>query len=129
MQDNALSKFLEFSFAVYYSEIEFEIYKGNSEKYKGKSKMEQFYDFCPKTSFQVIQAQWLHSSFDPYIVIYMIVIRCYMLYVIFGIYDRKGPMTYFGLWLIFEENFSVSLKVCDVTSDNGLVSKLALLWR
>ena len=38
--NNALSKFSEFSFAVYYSEIEFEIYKGNSEKYKGKIKLE-----------------------------------------------------------------------------------------
>ena len=45
---NALSIFLEFSFAVYYLKIESEIYKGNSEKYKGKS---NFLFFALKTSF------------------------------------------------------------------------------
>ena len=38
--NNTLSKFSEFSFAVYYSKIEFEIYKGNCEKYKGKSELD-----------------------------------------------------------------------------------------
>ena len=44
--NNALSTFSEFSFAVYYLKIESEIYKGNSEKYKGK-KLKQLSVFSP----------------------------------------------------------------------------------
>ena len=41
-----LSTFSEFSFAIYYLKIESEIYKGNSEKYKGK-KLKQLSVFSP----------------------------------------------------------------------------------
>ena len=45
--NNALSKFSEFSFTVFYSEIASEIYKGNSKKYKGKYRSEGFFIFYP----------------------------------------------------------------------------------
>ena len=45
--DNALSKFAEFSFTIFYSEIASEIYKGNSKKYKGKYRSEGFFHLLP----------------------------------------------------------------------------------
>ena len=45
--NNALSKFSEFSFNVFYLEIASEIYKGNSKKYKGKYRSEGFFIVYP----------------------------------------------------------------------------------
>ena len=46
--NNTLSGVSEFSHHIYYSKIASEIYKGNSEKYKVKSKLEPFSGFSPK---------------------------------------------------------------------------------
>ena len=60
--NNALSTISEFSFAVYYLKIESEIYKGNSEKYKGKIELEQLWHYgCQKNRYDLWNAAIEHK--------------------------------------------------------------------